>query len=122
MTDLTTPAPASNVRAVVHVPDTRRKDGSMMGAVVIGALVGAGVAWLLRRGPDGTRAIDPALDATGRGMRRAWRRGRAAAAELPFEDGRALAEDARDRVLDAFNRELRALRRVVRRQRRAFDS
>lgn len=66
MTELSTPM--SNVRAVVHVPDARRGDSGIVGAVVIGALVGIGVAWLVRRGPETVRTMDP-LDAIHRELR-----------------------------------------------------
>ncbi|HET6679757.1 MAG TPA: hypothetical protein VFG84_01030 [Gemmatimonadaceae bacterium] len=58
----------SNVRAVVHVPDSRRGDSGIVGAVVIGALVGVGVAWLLRGGIGSARTIEP-LDAIRRELR-----------------------------------------------------
>ena len=108
----------SSGRGFVHVRDDEERSGKLLGAIVLGAVVAAGIALLFRRDEEGHRPIDPALRAARRGARNAMKRGRQLVNELPVDEARDLVEDARARVSRAVDDEVRALRRAMRRRRK----
>jgi hypothetical protein len=105
-------------RGFVHVRDDEERSGKLLGAIVVGAVVAAGIAVLFRRDEEGHRPIDPALRAARRGAGRAMKRGRKLIDELPVDQARDLMEDARARVSRAVDDEVRSLRRAMRRRRK----
>ena len=103
----------------------------------MGIAVGAGITYILRRGPSGRRPISPVLDGTGRGL--AWMGKQAAVAgragaswagehgaelwdRLPRDEIRRSVEQrvsrAKDAIDDAVETEIRSLRKAVRRRRK----
>jgi hypothetical protein len=112
-----------------------REEYDLLIAVALGAAIGAGLALLVRRGPEGRSPAYKAARAASRGAAKAGRYGakgakrvRKRGAELmdslPFDDmGETLGsylESARDTIDDAVARELKGLRKAVRRQRKRF--
>ncbi len=110
-----------------------REEYDLLIALTLGAVVGAGIALLVRRGPEGRSPAYTAARAASRGAARAGRLGakgakrvRRRGAEmidnLPLEDiGESLGaylETARETIDDAVSRELKGLRKAVRRQRK----
>ena len=103
----------------------------------MGMALGAGLTYMLRRGPSGRRPIAPALEGAGRGLKwagiNAWKvgsRGAKWAGEqgeelwdrVPRDDirrgmGRAV-ESARDTMEDMVESELRSMRKAIRRKRK----
>jgi hypothetical protein len=109
----------------------------LLTAALLGMTVGAGLTYLLRRGPSGRRPVAPVLERVGEGAswagRHAARLGRRGAhwvAEhgeeawdrIPRREMRERVSEyfgrARDAIDDAVDTELRDLRRAVRRQRK----
>jgi hypothetical protein len=109
----------------------------LLTAALIGATIGAGLTYMLRRGPSGRRPMMPMLENVGRGA--AWAGKRAAklsgqgarwAADrgeelwdrVPRDEIREHVSDymgrARSAIDDAVESELKDLRRAVRRQRK----
>jgi hypothetical protein len=99
--------------------------------------VGAGITYMLRRGPSGRRPISPALAGAGRGLawagRNAWNAGSRGASwagerggevwdKLPRDEIRRgvsrKLSSAKDAIDDAVDAELHALRRSIRRRRK----
>jgi len=124
------------------VSDRERASGrdqqyDLLTAAVLGAMIGAGAALLLRRGPTGRRPISPMARVAGgaamtaarlagksgrRGARWAAKRGEELWDRVPVdtvreEIGDAL-DSAREAVADVVESELRDLRKAIRRQRK----
>jgi hypothetical protein len=103
----------------------------------MGMAVGAGLTYMLRRGPSGRRPISPALHGAGRGLawagKNAWKagsRGASWAGDLGGEMWEKVPRDeirrgvsrkmssAKEAIDDVVEAELRALRRSIRRRRK----
>ena len=115
----------------------RDQQYDLLTAAVLGAMIGAGAALMLRRGPSGRRPITPLATAAAGGAvtaaRWAGKRGRTGARwaakrggdlwdRVPVdavreELGDAL-DSAREAVADVVETELRDLRKAIRRQRK----
>ena len=115
----------------------RDQQYDLLTAAVLGAMIGAGAALMLRRGPSGRRPISPVARAAGdaavgaarwanksgrRGARWAAKRGGELWDRVPVdvvreEIGDAL-DAAREAVADVVESELRDLRKAIRRQRK----
>jgi hypothetical protein len=115
----------------------RDQQYDLLTAAVLGAMIGAGAALLLRRGPSGRRPISPMARVAGgaavgaarwanksgrRGARGAEKRGSELWDRVPVdavrdEIGDAL-DAAREAVADVVESELRDLRKAIRRQRK----
>jgi hypothetical protein len=119
-----------------------RGDGSeaqydLLTAALMGMAVGAGITFMLRRGPSGRRPISPALSGAGRGLawagKHAWQAGREGATwagerggeiweKVPRDEIRRNVRhglsSAKESIDDAVEAELRALRRSIRRRRK----
>jgi hypothetical protein len=109
----------------------------LLTAALMGMALGAGITYVLRRGPSGRRPMSPALSGAGRGLawagRNAWKAGTHGASwagerggelwdkvprdEIRHTVGKTL-ENARETIDDAVESELRALRRSIRRRRK----
>jgi hypothetical protein len=103
----------------------------------MGMALGAGITFMLRRGPSGRRPIIPALVGAGRGLKwagkGAWKAG-ARGAKWAGEQGEEIwdrvpreeiargmrrgMESARDSMEDMVESELRSMRKALRRKRR----
>ncbi|HTJ24479.1 MAG TPA: hypothetical protein VL383_18900 [Gemmatimonadaceae bacterium] len=107
----------------------------LLTAALIGLAVGAGLTYIMRRGPSGRRPVSPVLSGVALGAGWAGRRaGRAASAGARWaadrgEDLWDRSEDLRDQVSDyvgrareaiddAVDSELKDLRRAIKRQRK----
>ena len=115
----------------------RDQQYDLLTAAVLGAMIGAGAALMLRRGPSGRRPLSPIARAAGgaavgaarwankrgrRGARWAAKRGADLWDRVPVdtirdEIGDAL-DSARETVADVVESELRDLRKAIRRQRK----
>lgn len=99
----------------------------------MGMALGAGLTFMLRRGPSGKRPIGPALEGAGRGLKWAGtralkgaRRGAHWAGDageeiwekVPREKIRRGVTGAMGTIDDAVEAELRSLRRAIRRRRK----
>jgi len=115
----------------------RDQQYDLLTAAVLGAMIGAGAALMLRRGPSGRRPILPVARAAGgaavgaarwankrgrRGAKWAAKRGSQLWDRVPVEAVREelgdAIESAREAVSDAVESELRDLRKAIRRQRK----
>jgi hypothetical protein len=113
------------------------REYDLLTAALIGATIGAGVTYMLRRGPSGSRPVSPVMRGIGKGATWAGRkakrlgsRGGHWAAErghdmwdrIPREEMADAVTDylgrARDAIDDAVESELKDLRRAIRRQRK----
>jgi len=115
------------------------RDGQydLLTAALMGMALGAGITYVLRRGPSGRRPISPALSGAGRGLawagRNAWNAGSRGASwagerggelwdKVPRDEIRRSVsknlENAKDTIDDVVESELRALRRSIRRRRK----
>ena len=134
--------PRVSVRARDDV--RREEEYDLLTAALIGVAVGAGLTYMLRRGPSGRRPVSPVMIGMGRGAAwagknamRAGQKGRRWAAKhgsemwdrIPRDEIRETMADYRDNVTDYLGRakdaiddavesELKDLRRAVRRQRK----
>lgn len=109
----------------------------LLTAALIGATIGAGLTYMLRRGPSGRRPMTPMLEGVsrgaawagrraaklgGRGARWAANRGEDLWERIPRDEIREHVSDymgrARAAIDDAVESELKDLRRAVRRQRK----
>jgi hypothetical protein len=117
--------------------NAREQQYDLLTAAVLGAVIGAGAALLLRRGPSGRRPLSPFARAAGgaavgaarwagkrsrRGAQWAAKRGSEMWDRVPVdavreELGDAL-DSAREAVADVVETELRDLRKAIRRQRK----
>jgi gas vesicle protein len=112
-------------------------DYDLLTAALIGATIGAGVTFMLRRGPTGRRPVSPVMSTIGRGAswagRGAARMGASGARwaahrgedmwdRVPRDEIREHVSDymerARDAIDDVVRSELQDLRRAIRRQRK----
>jgi hypothetical protein len=117
--------------------DGHEAEYDLLTAALIGATIGAGITFMLRRGPGGNRPVSPMLATVGRGATWAGRRaaklgvagakwaadrGEDAWERIPRDEIREHVSDylgrAREAIDDAVETELRDLRKAVRRQRR----
>lgn len=128
-------------RARARVEDvnagTHELEYDLLTAALIGLTVGAGLTFMLRRGPSGRRPMAPLVHGVGRGA--AWAGRQAAEAGLsgarwagdrgeelwdsiPRKQIKRQVEDyvgrAREAIDDAVDAELRDLRRAIKRQRK----
>jgi hypothetical protein len=130
------PQPRVSVRA--HADDAGHEaEYDLLTAALIGMTIGAGLTYMLRRGPSGSRPVSPLLRGIGRGA--GWAGKRAAVAgtasgrwaadsaqslwdRVPREEIRDHVQDyvgrAREAIDDAVETELRDLRKAIRRQRK----
>ena len=99
----------------------------------MGIALGAGITYMLRRGPSGRRPIMPALEGAGRGLKwagaNAWKYGSHGAKwageqgeelwdRVPRDDIRRGMVSARDTMEDMVESELRSMRKALRRKRK----
>jgi hypothetical protein len=117
--------------------NARDQQYDLLTAAVLGAVIGAGAALMLRRGPSGRRPLTPVARAAGgaaigaaRWANKRGRRGAKWAAKrsgelwerVPVEAVREELGDAldsaREAVADVVESELRDLRKAIRRQRK----
>lgn len=103
----------------------------------MGIALGAGITYMLRRGPSGRRPIMPALEGAGRGLKwagsHAWKGGARGAKwageqaedlweRVPRDEIRRSVrhgyESARDSIDDVVESELRSLQKAIRRRRK----
>ena len=115
----------------------RDQQYDLLTAAVLGAVIGAGAALMLRRGPSGRRPLGPVARAAGdaavgaarwankrgrRGAKWAAKRGGQLWDRVPVEAVREELGDAldsaRETVADVVESELRDLRKAIRRQRK----
>jgi hypothetical protein len=122
----------------------RESEYDLLTAALIGITIGAGLTFMMRRGPSGRRPVSPVMEGVGRGAswagRKAARAGVAGARwtakrggeiwdRVPRDEIRDHVSDYRDHVSeyvgrareaidDAVESELKDLRRAVRRQRK----
>ena len=116
---------------------THEAEYDLLTAALIGLTIGAGLTYVLRRGPSGGRPLSPVLRHVGRGARWAGRRAAAASmtgARWAADQGEDLWDRiprdairkemreyvgrAREAIDDVVESELRDLRRAIRRQRK----
>lgn len=137
-TNSTTTRPGNTAgrrRASVRARDEEiaRDEYDLLTAALLGALVGAGMTMLFRRGPRGHRPIGPMMRVTGRGLRTAGIAG-AKGAKWLGERGEELwdriprdqivdrlegyLDTAREAIDDAVSHEVSDLRKAIRRRRR----
>ena len=98
----------------------------------MGMALGAGITYMLRRGPSGRRPIVPALEGAGRGLKwagtNAWKAGSRGAKwageqgeelweRVPREEISRGMQSARDSMEDMVESELRSMRKALRRKR-----
>jgi len=137
-TNSTTTRPGNTAgrrRASVRARDEEiaRDEYDLLTAALLGALVGAGMTMLFRRGPRGYRPIGPMMRVTGRGLRTAgiasakgakWlgERGEELWDRIPRDEivGRleGYLDTAREAIDDAVSHEVSDLRKAIRRRRR----
>jgi hypothetical protein len=130
--------PQPRVSARAPVEDVGRDaEYDLLTAALIGLTIGAGLTYVLRRGPTGRRPLSPALYGVGRGARWAGRHAASAGAtgaRWAAERGEDLWERiprdtirkemkhyvgrAREAIDEVVESELRDLRRAIRRQRK----
>jgi hypothetical protein len=115
----------------------RNQQYDLLTAAVLGAMIGAGAALMLRRGPSGRRPLSPVARAAGgaalgaarwankrgrRGAKWATKRSGELWDRVPVEAVREEIGDAidaaREAVTDVVESELRDLRKAIRRQRK----
>jgi len=117
----------------VREDEVSRDEYDLLTAALLGALVGAGMTMLFRRGPKGYRPVGPIMKMTGRGLRTAgvasakgarWLgdRGEELWDRIPRDEiadrmGGYL-ESAREAIDDAVSHEVSDLRKAIRRRRR----
>ena len=116
---------------------THELEYDLLTAALIGLTVGAGVTFMLRRGPTGRRPVSPLVRSVGRGAAWAGRqaadvglsgarwagdRGETLWDSIPRQQIKRRVEDyvgrAREAIDDAVEAELRDLRRAMKRQRK----
>lgn len=120
-----------------EIDDGHEAEYDLLTAALIGVTLGAGLTYMLRRGPSGDRPVSPVMRGVGRGARWAGRgasRLGSASARWAANRGEDLwdaipREEISDRVSDYMGRareaiddvvesELKDLRRAIRRQRK----
>src|SRR3970282_362935 len=70
-----TPGARRRASARARDEEISRDEYDLLTAALLGALVGAGMTMLFRRGPKGYRPVGPMMRATGHGLRTAGTRG-----------------------------------------------
>jgi hypothetical protein len=122
---------------VSEVSVAHEAEYDLLTAALIGMTIGAGLTFMLRRGPSGRRPVTPVVYGVGRGAAWAgkkaaragaagarWSRKRGAEAwdRIPRDDIRDHVSDyagrAREAIDDVVESELEDLRRAIRRQRK----
>ena len=117
--------------------ETHELEYDLLTAALIGLTVGAGLTFMLRRGPTGRRPVSPVVRGVGRGAAWAGRhaadvgltgarwagdRGEELWDRIPRKQIKRQVEDyvgrAREAIDDAVEAELRDLRRAMKRQRK----
>ena len=117
--------------------NARDQQYDLLTAAVLGAMIGAGAALLLRRGPSGRRPLSPVARVAGgaavsaarwagkggrRGARWAAKRGEQLWDRVPVDAVREeigdAVDSAREAVANVVESELRDLRKAIRRQRK----
>ena len=137
------PRPRVSVRAR-NARDERDSEYDLLTAALIGMTIGAGLTFMLRRGPSGRRPMSPVMMGMGRGAKwagnKAARAGRVGASwtakrggelwdRIPRDEIRDHMSDYRDHMAEYMGRarnaiddvvesELKDLKRAVRRQRK----
>ena len=130
------PQPRVSVRAR-EAGEARDNQYDLLTAALIGMTIGAGLTFLMRRGPSGRRPVAPMIEGiergaswAGRGAAKIGKRGARWAKEqgeelwdrFPSEEiadrASEYARRAHDAIDDAVSSELRGLRRSLRRQRK----
>jgi hypothetical protein len=120
-----------------EVGDGREGEYDLLTAALIGMTIGAGLTFMLRKGPSGKRPLSPMMHGMGvgtlwagrqaarlgtRGARWAKDRGEEAWEAIPRDEIREHVSDymgrAREAIDDAVQSELSDLRRAIRRQRK----
>jgi len=115
----------------------RENEYDLLTAALIGITIGAGITFMLRRGPSGMRPMSPVMKGVGRGATWAgrgaaklgsagarWtaRRGEQLWDTIPHDEIREGVADyagrAREAIDDVVEAELKSLRRGIRRQRK----
>jgi len=128
--------PRVSARAI-EAGDGRDQEYDLLTAALIGMTIGAGLTFMLRKGPTGRRPMSPVMEGMGvgamwagrhaarlgkRGARWARDRGEDAWEAVPRDEIREHVSDymgrARDAIDDAVQSELKDLRRAIRRQRK----
>jgi len=137
-TNSTTTRPGSSpgrrrASARAREDEISRDEYDLLTAALLGALVGAGMTMLFRRGPKGFRPIGPMMRMTGRGLRTAgvasakgarWLgdRGEELWDRVPREEivdrVEGYLDTAREAIDDAVSHEVSDLRKAIRRRRR----
>src|SRR4051812_17804696 len=144
MATMTTPSPTTRMRRAPRVSSAaperageREAQYDLLTAALMGMALGAGLTFMLRRGPSGRRPIGPTLEGAGRGLKwagkGAWRAG-SKGARWAGERGEEVWEkvprdeirrgmrrgysQAREAIDDTVDSELRALKRAIRRRRK----
>jgi hypothetical protein len=116
---------------------THENEYDLLTAALIGMTIGAGLTYMLRRGPSGSRPVAPVMRGVGRGAtvlgRHAARLGSAGARwtakrgeeawdRIPRDEIRDTVSDyagrAREAIDDVVESEMKDLRRAIRRQRK----
>ena len=115
----------------------RENEYDLLTAALIGITIGAGITFMLRRGPSGSRPVSPIMKGVGRsagwagrnaarlgsaGARWTAKRGEELWDRIPHDEIRDGVSDyagrAREAIDDAVEAELKSLRRAIRRQRK----
>jgi len=128
-------APA--IRGARDLNGSHEREYDLLTAALIGATIGAGLTFMMRRGPSGRRPMSPVMRGLGRGAtwagqhaarvgaaRARWtaRRGQDAWEAVPRDEIRDRVGDyvgrAREAIDDAVESEFKDLRRAIRRQRK----
>jgi hypothetical protein len=132
------PAPQSRASVPVReASDGHESEYDLLTAALIGVTIGAGITFMLRRGPSGRSPMSPVVRGLGRGATWAGRnagrlgvagarwtakRGEEAWDRIPRDEIREHVSDyvgtARDAIDEFVETELKDLRRAIRRQRK----
>ncbi|HTE47537.1 MAG TPA: hypothetical protein VK636_20005 [Gemmatimonadaceae bacterium] len=117
--------------------DAHENEYDLLTAALIGMTIGAGITFMLRRGPSGDRPVSPVVRGLGRGAHWAgdrakrlgvsgarWtaKRGEQAWDRIPRDEIRSHVSEyvgnAREAIEELVESELKDLRRAIRRQRK----
>jgi hypothetical protein len=127
------PRVSNRERGISETDGGRDQQYDLLTAALIGATIGAGLTFMLRRGPGGSRPVSPVLRGlgqsarwagklSGKGARWAADKGEDLWDRVPRDEIREHVSDyvgrAREAIDDAVESELKDLRRAIRRQRK----